>query len=69
MEFPDWKQLSTADRIRRCHAMASEARNLARTAKGADRRRYLAIADEWDVLASAMAAASGWRSARSLSRV
>ncbi|HKY85553.1 MAG TPA: hypothetical protein VJL90_02195 [Pseudorhodoplanes sp.] len=27
------------------------------TAKDADKRRYLAIADEWDLLSSAMAAA------------
>jgi len=48
----DWAQLSTAERVRLCHAYAAEAERLATVQRGSLAENYLAVARQWLELAA-----------------
>jgi hypothetical protein len=54
MEFrfnaEEWETLTPAERIKRCHKMAGEARKLARNAEGETKTHFLRIAQDWEQL-------------------
>ena len=47
----EWTRLSKEDRIRRCKAMADEARKLAATSVGTMSATYQSLAKDWENLA------------------
>ena len=52
LEPEEWAELSTAERTRRCRAMASEAQRLSRGAEGEARNVYFALSVHWMALAN-----------------
>jgi hypothetical protein len=53
-QWDEFVGLSIKDRIRKCHAMAMEAKDLAALADRDMRKTYLDIAHQWSVLADEM---------------
>ena len=47
----EWATLSKQDRIRRCKAMADEARKLAATSAGTMKATYQSLEKDWENLA------------------
>jgi hypothetical protein len=52
LEPEEWAELSTAERVRRCRAMASEAQRLSKGAEGEVRNVYFALSVHWMALAN-----------------
>jgi hypothetical protein len=52
LEPEEWAELSTAERVRRCRAMASEAQRLSKGAEGETRNVYFALSVHWMALAN-----------------
>ena len=53
-EADEWGRLTVEQRLRRCHLMAQEARELAKTAPTEIAETYLQIAKDWLQLATEM---------------
>jgi hypothetical protein len=58
MEFgfnaQEWKRLSNAERVKRCRLLAHEASELALSSPTDLKREYLALAEQWELLAKAI---------------
>lgn len=52
LEPEEWAELSTAERVRRCRTMASEAQRLSNSAEGEVRNVYFALSVHWMALAN-----------------
>lgn len=63
-----WAKLPIEDRVRACRSMASNARRFAETAYPECKKNYLRLADQWDALASEVAAVDANWKGRSLQR-
>ena len=47
----EWERLTPAERVRRCRAIAAQAREIAATAPSTMRDSYLRLAESWALLA------------------